>query len=370
MFFIMLLHDANTNAFKMTFLQQYGWNRYSATYKGFLPNITTQAIGRVISIKGFKYHLITMNGELECELSGKLMYGTEPENLPKIGDWTEYLDYTDSGFIISVLPRTNALSRKAPGTRMERQVLATNIDSVCIIQGLDENFNLMRLERYFVQIGACGIRAMVVLNKSDLITDKSFYEEQVRKLNRNAPVIFCSTKTGAGIDQLAGALQDGQTYILTGSSGVGKSSLLNALMRTDMMKTGTVSDANHKGRHTTTTRDLFRLPNGALVIDSPGMREFGATQEDSSNPDSVFPFIDTLAQRCHYTDCMHLDEPGCAVTQGVLSGDISKEVYDSYIKLIKEQRRFQIKAEDRKRLGKQFGKMTREAKDHRKKYKF
>lgn len=329
-----------------------------------------ESVGRVIRVKGFKYDLTTENGELETELSGKLLYGTEAEGLPKVGDWVTFIDYSGIGYIIDVLPRVNALSRKTPGNKTERQVLATNIDYALVVQGLDRDFNLMRLERYLTQIASCKIEPIVVLNKSDLTQSHELHLKEVQKLKRDCQVYFCSTVTGDGIQLLKEVLEPFKTYIMVGSSGVGKSSLLNVLMQTDVQRTQAVSSFNSKGIHTTTTRDLFKLPNGSLLIDTPGMREFGVTSEDGENSVTFFPAIEAFAQACRYTDCKHLNDSGCAVIAALRSGELAEDVYESYVKLMKEQRRFEIRAEDKKRLNRQFGKMTKEAKNHRKRNKY
>jgi len=354
----------------MTTLINYGWNNFQQEYfskheKGDL------SIGRVVSIKGFKYYLITERGEIETELSGKLLFGTAPEDLPKVGDWVFFMDYDTLGYIISLFPRMNELSRKTPGTKTQKQVLAANVDCAFIVQGLDRDFNIMRLERYMVQITACCIKPIVVLNKADLINNTDVYRDEVAKLQRDCAVYFCSTYTGLGIDELMNqSMEKCKTYIMVGSSGVGKSSLLNSFMNISLQKIARTSDSTHKGKHTTTTRDLFQLPNGSLIIDTPGMREFGLTFEEGQPSDGLFPVIKEIGAGCRFADCKHVNETGCAVLNAVDSGDLEVEIYESYLKLMKEQRRFEIKIEDKKRLGKQFGKMTKEAKNYRKKYKY
>lgn len=350
-------------------LLRFGWDEslqhhYSTLKTELLP-------GRVSSIRGFKYLVMTELGELETELSGRLLFESENENLPKVGDWVLYQDYDTMGYIIDLFPRKNALSRKSAGTKFERQVLATNIDYALIVLGLDRDFNLMRLERYIVQIAACGIKPIVVLNKADLVPDPNIFKLEVDKLKRDAPVYLCSTITQQGLAELVDSIfTPGKTCVLIGSSGVGKSSLLNRIMSTELQLTGEVSYSNSKGRHTTTTRDLFLLSNGALVIDTPGMREFGVTFEESATEGDLFPEIIKLATRCRYNDCRHIEEHDCAVLDAVTQGELESVIYDSYIKLLKEQKRFQVTADEKKRMNKQFGKMTREARDYRKKYKF
>lgn len=354
----------------MNTIEKFGWNEIlQKTYNPFIrPEFE---IGRVISIKGFKNILITNSGESEAELSGKLLYGNDTESLPKVGDWVMFIRYDAIGYIVDVLPRTNDLHRKHPGTKTEKQVLAANINGALVVQGLDQNFNIMRLERYLVQVTACDIPSIVILNKSDLTNDTAYYQKEVEKLNRDAQVYFCSTYNNTGISELINhVLEDGKTYILIGSSGVGKSSLLNALMGKAERDTGHTSASTGKGRHITTSRDLFRLPNGSLVIDTPGMREFGMAFNEEDFNGNLFPAIESLSKNCRFSDCRHLEEEGCAVIEAFNSGSLEAEVYHSYLKLVKEQKHFEETLADKKRLGKQFGKMVREANTYRKKYKF
>lgn len=352
----------------MSTLNDYGWTNVRSEQLGRFSNELLP--GRVIAIKGFKYLLITEKGELEAGLSGKLLYGSTAEDLPKVGDWVLYLDYDTTGYIVEVMPRVNALTRKEPGTKSDQQVLACNIDCALIVQGLDRDFNLMRMDRYIVQIIACGIKPVVILNKSDLVDNPEDVVNQVHGLKRDCEVFLCSTYTGSGIGEIKLRVMERQkTCILIGSSGVGKSSLLNALMNEHVQSTGEVSDFNLKGKHTTSTRNLFRLENGFLIIDSPGMREFGLTATEGRASAELFPAISEFASRCRFHDCKHLNETGCAVIEAVKTGDLGETIYASYIKLSKEQRRFELTASDKKRLGKQMGKMVREAKAFRNRFK-
>ncbi|MBK5279594.1 MAG: ribosome small subunit-dependent GTPase A [Bacteroidia bacterium] len=350
----------------MKSLEQYGWDTFfqPQQLKGDL------LLGRITSIQGFKHYVITANGEKEAELSGKMLHVASTEELPKLGDWVTLKTYDTLGYIIDVLPRRNELARKTAGARTDRQLLAVNIDGAVIVQGLDRDFNLMRLDRYLVQLTACNITPIVVLNKVDLVEDWTKYSREIAKLQRDCVVYFCSTYTGVGLDELRNtALEKYKTYILIGSSGVGKSSLLNALMQTNLQEVNNTSDFNNKGKHTTTSRDLFQLPNGSLLIDTPGMREFGLTYEEGTS-DDLFPAIQQFADRCRYSDCRHLQEAGCAVIEAVQSGALDNQVYESYLKLIREQRRFEMNAEDKKRYNKQSGKRSREANEYRNKYKY
>jgi len=353
----------------MTRLESFGWHHHP--HRGTRAGNADEKTARIVAVKGLKYHLATENGDLEAELAGKLLYGQEPDQLPKVGDWVQYLDYDNMGYIVWLWPRTNELARKQSGNSATRQVLATNIDTALVVQGLDRDFNLMRLERYLAQLAACHVPAVVVLNKADLVENWNTLSAEVQQLQRQATIYFCSTVTGIGIQALLeDVLLPQRTHVLIGSSGVGKSSLLNSLMQDERQMVQALSKAHTKGRHTTTTRELFQLPNGSLLIDTPGMREFGLTFEGDGSGDLLFPAIDALAPNCHFSDCQHVHETGCAVLQALQEGRLSRTTYDSYLKLKRERSRFEVRAEDRKRMGKLFGRMTREAKAYRKKYKY
>lgn len=352
----------------MVSLKDYGWNDFhQLNYNR--SNHPNERVGRVISLKGFKHQLISEHGEVEAELSGKMLYGVDSEDLPKVGDWVCFLDYGDTGYIIERLPRQNMLSRKTPGKKTDRQVLGANIDYAIVVQGLDRDFNPMRLDRYIAQIIACGITPVVVLNKVDLVDNTDPYVQRVSELKRNVTVYCCSTFNGTGIAEMRSVFERGKTYMMIGSSGVGKSSLVNLFNEVDSQHTAEVSDFNGRGKHTTTARELFLLPNGSLLMDTPGMREFGLTSEEGNESD-VFPAIDELAIHCHYGDCSHMMEKGCAVLNALEHGELDTAIYESYVKLVKEQRRFEIRAEDKKRINRQFGKMVKEAKENRRKWKY
>ncbi|MBO9703603.1 MAG: ribosome small subunit-dependent GTPase A [Sporocytophaga sp.] len=353
----------------MAMLKKYGWANFQQQY---LDQQTKKdfSVGRVISIQGFKYYLITEKGETEAELSGKLLYSNSQDELPKVGDWVFYMDYDPTGYIIEVFQRVNALFRKTSGTKTEKQILASNIDYALIVQGLDRDFNLMRLERYLVQIAACGIKAIVILNKTDLVDRPEEFKAEIEKLQRDSPVYLCSTYTGYGLEAIKHeVLKPFKTYILIGSSGAGKSSLLNSFSDRSIQITQETSQSTQKGKHTTTARSLYRLSNDSLVIDTPGMREFGVTSEGGKDESELFPVIHELASQCRFADCKHIHEKGCAVTAAIINGTLDKHVYESYLKLLKEQNRFEVNAADKKRMDKQMGKIVREANNYRKKYK-
>lgn len=348
----------------------YGWNKYQSTQNN-TNQINENEIGRIISIKGTIYTLATQSGELKAELTGQLLYTLSKEELPKVGDWVQFIAYDTSGIILSVLSRFNSLFRKTPGKQTSKQIIAANIDKAIIIQGLDNDFNLMRLERYIAQVISCNITPVIILNKADLVGDKQKYIHEVKKLQRDTSIYLCSTYNNEGIDVLRNELfEPEKTYVFIGSSGVGKSSLLNAISGTTIRATNIISDTTGKGKHTTTTRDLFVLTNGSLVIDTPGMREFGIGFDEDSNQDETFPIISEYAKNCRYTDCKHINESGCAVIAAYEDGEIEPVVYESYIKLMKEQQHFEKSIHEKRREGKIFGKMVKEVSKNRKKYKY
>ena len=350
-------------------IYHYGWNNYINKNKP-SEEFQLENIGRVLSVKGNLFEIVTLNNTIKAELLGKLLFSYEKWEQPKVGDWVSYIDYGDLALISDVLPRFNELYRKTAGKEVEKQVIVTNIDQAVVIQGLDNDFNLNRIERYLVQIATCRIYPVIILNKSDLIDDENSYRNEIERLQRNVPVYFCSVKNGNGLEEIkANIFREGTTSVLIGSSGVGKSTLINDFTKGNR-STREISESTGKGKHTTTTRDMFLLDNEAIVIDTPGMREFGVGFDKDVGFDEQFPLISKFANDCRYNDCKHIDEEGCSVIKAYAEGRLDPIVYESYLKLQKEQKRFQLSAQEKKRQGKQFGKMTREAKDYRKKYKF
>ncbi|MEQ8926613.1 MAG: ribosome small subunit-dependent GTPase A [Fulvivirga sp.] len=355
----------------MNNLHLYGWSSFSPKISSSKNSYDHNQIGRVTSVKGHHYHIITSEGEQRAELLGRLVVAYEKEDQPKVGDWVQFMKVDESSvFITEVLPRKNLLFRKTAGKEHATQVLATNLDYAVVVQGLDQDFNLNRLERYLVQIIGCGITPAVVLTKCDLISDKQYYLDEIKRLQRGAEVFFCSSQTGEGILELEMNLfKPGSTSVLVGSSGVGKSSLVNALLKEAARAIDSISTSTNKGKHTTTTRDMLMLANGAMLIDTPGMREFGLGVNENTDLGQQFPVIETYAQNCKFSDCSHTNEEGCAVLAAYASGELDAVIYDNYIKLMKEQQRFQTKAYERKQEQRQFGKMVRDVQKIKKRLK-
>ena len=321
----------------MTDLEKYGWRPdLAAAFKPFQE--AGFAVGRVAVEHRERYLVLTPAGEYDAEVTGKLLYTVDsPSDLPKVGDWVamSLFEGEYKAIIHDILPRRTKFSRKVAGKKVQEQVMATNIDTIFLVQSLDSNFNPRRLERYLVMAHEGGIEPVIVLNKSDLCSDLDQKKQQVSAIGRNVAVVPTSATTGAGITELRHKLLPGRTYAFIGSSGVGKSTLINRLAGAEIMKTGEVREVDAKGRHTTTHRELIVLPNGALLIDTPGMRELQMWSSDQGM-DDAFAEIVQLAIACHFPDCSHTQEKGCAVLAAVKAGELPRERYDNYLKLNKE----------------------------------
>ena len=261
--------------------------------------------------------------------------------------------------IHAIYPRQNTIERQAVGKHGEIQIIAANVDYAFIIQAVDRDFNLNRLERYLSICNASRIKPIVILNKSDLI-EKSVLDEMIQKVKgrvHDLPVIGISNVTLGGYEQLRELIKLGQTYCLLGSSGVGKSTLINNLTGKETMQTGAISESNKKGQHVTTHRQMIILPQGGVFIDNPGMREVGVTQ--SEGIEDTFTNIVDLADNCRYDDCTHTTEKGCAVIEAVANGEIDEAAYQNYLKMMKEKAHFEQSVAEKRQKDKAFGKMLK-----------
>ncbi|MBN1939741.1 MAG: ribosome small subunit-dependent GTPase A [Candidatus Aminicenantes bacterium] len=294
--------------------------------------------GRVAVEHREQYLLLTAAGERPAEVSGRFMFDADsPADYPKVGDWVAVMDDPswETAIIHAVLPRRTRLSRRVAGKKTEEQVLAANIDVIFLVQGLDFDFNLRRLERQLVMARRSGAEAVVLLNKADLRPDVPVLVEQARGSAPDLEILAVSAVSLGGLDELRRRLLPGKTHVFLGSSGVGKSTIINVLAGTDLLAMAPVREDDSKGRHTTVRRELILLPGGALLIDTPGVREFQLWEADGA-VDDVFSDIAALAPGCRYADCLHLTEAGCAVREAVEAGRLPAGRYESYLKLRKE----------------------------------
>ncbi|MBN8525096.1 MAG: ribosome small subunit-dependent GTPase A [Planctomycetes bacterium] len=317
---------------------------------------------RVLSDGGNAWKLLSAAGLRSGEAGGAIRRGAAPR--PAAGDWVA-TSGTDRLRIEAVLARRSCLARIAAGTAGSEQVIAANVDVACVVVGLDRDFNLRRLERYVVLVREGGAAPVVVLNKADLHADAGTFADQVACAFPGVPLEVVSAASGAGLDGLRRHLRPRATCVLLGSSGAGKSSLVNRLAGSDLRTTGAVRADDQRGRHTTTARELVALPGGALLLDIPGMRELHLAA-DAEAVDLAFTDLVALAAGCRFRDCGHVGEPGCAVAAAVAAGGLAVERLAAWRKLHREVDADRLrhdaggKAEARAR-DRRFGRMVREA---------
>jgi ribosome biogenesis GTPase len=325
--------------------------------------------GRVAAEHRERYTVLTEEGELEAEVVGHLRFTAEDRSgFPAVGDWVALLPYNDSEAIIqAIYPRRSILERQAVGKFGEKQILAVNIDTALIVQAVDRDFNLNRLERYLAIAHASRIEPILLLNKIDLIGQEELDTliRTVAERVREVPVIALSNLSGEGITELLKRIRKGKTYCILGSSGVGKSTLINRLSGKNLMATGRVSSSTGKGRHVTSRREMVVLPNGGILIDNPGMREVGLA-DTGVGLESTFDQIMELSRGCRYSDCRHQQEDGCAVIAALEEGELEKAAYENYLKMEREKSHFQSTLAEKRKKDKAFGKMVKGFKKSRK----
>lgn len=315
----------------MEFLKKYGLTPYFEQQARLFDSLQ---LARVSEQHRDLYKVITQNGEMTASVSGKLAYrARQSTDFPAVGDWV-MIDYANPTAIIhQVLNRKSAFIRKSAGTEISaQQIVAANIDIIFICMSLNEDFSLRRLERYMTAAWDSMATPVVVLTKADLCDDIQTKLAEIAAITIGIDVIVCSALNGYGYDEVLKHIDSSKTVAFIGSSGVGKSTLINKLMKEDILDTGEIRK-DGKGRHTTTHRQLLLLPEGGIVIDTPGMRELQLSSADISKS---FEDIEMLAFSCRFRDCTHNTEPGCAVKAAIENGDLSKERLESYKKLKKE----------------------------------
>jgi ribosome biogenesis GTPase len=307
--------------------------------------------GRVLSEARGAYRLATTAGEREAEVAGRLRTIGDPEAFPAVGDWVALRNGDGGGrdLVVAVLPRRSRILRKAAGRTTTAQVVAANLDTVILVTSMNREFNPRRIERFLAVIWESGADPVLALNKADLCEDRGEFVDTAREVAPAVPVHALSARTGEGIRAFEPYLLPACTVGLIGSSGVGKSTLLNRLAGAELMAAREIRETDGKGRHTTSSRELFRLPGGALVIDTPGLREV-ALWTGEEGVSEVFREVEEAASRCRFSDCRHLSEPGCAVRAAVEDGSISAERVESYRKLLRELLHLKRKQDHRARM--------------------
>ena len=320
-------------------------------------------IARVITVHKDRYTINNGKGDVSAEVTGKLMFSADSSlDYPATGDWViaQYYDNNSFAIISEIVTRKSVLKRKTSGKNIEFQLIAANIDTGLIVQSLDTNYNLRRLERYLVMVNESDIQPVVLLSKSDMLPvdeiDKKITE--IQALIPDIRVVPFSNKDKTGLRHVKELLVPWKTYCLLGSSGVGKTTLINNLQDEVRLKTHRVRKKDGKGRHITTRRQLINLKNGAMIIDTPGMREIGNFAVDTGIH-STFDEIAELSNQCRYNDCSHTQEQGCSILAALEDGRISHERYQNYIKLNKESAFYEMSYLEKRRKDKKFGKFVK-----------
>jgi ribosome biogenesis GTPase len=353
------------------YLKTYGWDDdWQEVYH---ESGIEMPVGRVTGRYGRLLKCITDQGELLAEISGRLSYlSTGASDLPVPGDWVLILmeDGSNTGLVYDVLPRRSWLARRRGENIHFEQLMAANVDFLCVVSALDGTLNLNRIERYLFLAAEGQVAPLVLLNKTDLCGDLEEVGERITGRFSAVPVYYLSCKHGSGIENLRASLQRQKTYAFVGPSGVGKSTIINTLLGEERQKTAEVREVDHRGRHVTSSRELFLTPAGALLVDTPGLRELVLTGEKGAL-DEVYGTIAEAAQHCRFRDCTHTVEQGCAVIESVESGEIPAGQYENYLKMRRELQHLERKEEqggsyNPKRRWKDISKEIRRLKDRKK----
>lgn len=322
---------------------------------------------RIIVQNKTNYFVVSQHGEMIAELSGKFLFAAEDTgDYPVVGDWVLLRAFPEEekGIIEHILPRKSKFSRKAAGIKTDEQVLASNIDLIFIMSSMNEELNLRRIERYLTLAFDFNIPPVVVLNKSDLANNSNEIFESVKSISGDIQIHLISCVNKTGIDELRKYFTENQTAAIIGSSGVGKTTLINKLIGTDDLKVNEISLYKDKGVHTTTRREMFLLKDGGLIIDTPGLREL-QLWDGNDGIDTLFADIKKLSDRCKFRDCKHESEPDCAVQNALEHGTLDYERYKSYLKLKREVNYFERKINVKEMLKdrKKWKKITEQARE-------
>ncbi|GEN89904.1 ribosome small subunit-dependent GTPase A [Oceanobacillus sojae] len=296
-------------------------------------------LARVINEQKERYTVQTIYGARPAVVKGKLRHdASSREDFPSVGDWIVLKQNNPHDVLIidELLPRFSSIVRKADELETNAQILASNVTKVFIVLSLEEKINVRKLERFLVTVWESGASPIIILSKADLVEDLEATKQKIDQVALGIPVLAWDAVNKIGKEEIRNTIHVDDTIVLIGNSGVGKSTLINHLLGKEMLKTQAVRDSDKRGRHTTTHRELFRLPEGGVIIDTPGMRSFLLWAGEESGLSHTFSDIQMLIEKCRFNDCLHDTEPDCAVKEALAAGELEKERWDSYVKLQKE----------------------------------
>lgn len=329
-------------------------------------NLSDYIIGRIVTEHKERYEVRTETQTYEAEILGNLRFAAKSRaDFPAVGDWVAMMEFDEGKALIhQILPRKTILERQSVNKFGEKQLIATNIDYALIVQAVDRDFSINRLQRYLTICHSGKAAPIIILNKIDLIDKEKQREllEKVKSKIHNIPIVALSNHTGDGLSSVQELIKKGCTYCLLGSSGVGKSTLINKLSGSETMNTGDINETIQRGKHVTTHRELIVLKDGGLLIDNPGMREVGIADADEGL-EITFEKINEASENCKYRDCSHTNENGCAVIDLLNKGEIDPDSYQNYLKMEREKDHFESTVAERRKKDKAFGKMIKSFKN-------